>query len=358
MPEPRRWAASALAGLAGASLWVSLGTVAVTDGLGLAAMAYGLSTKVSRRAEPVWTVMAGASAVAVMFATSVVWARQSGPVVTPSRSQVAALGAWQPSWQTTRFSLRPFRALAEEEFMRRFAIASTDRDVRSATDSVLLAASLLPAADYEIVTEASARMSGAIAATAGRSDQPIERWRLDGRSPGFGGVLLPLPIPVQSVTIRGDIEAVASAPELTLRVKGLRSRGLAGGRSALRAARYGRVRVFFVDDRAFMEPTGFWTRAEDSTTVVIDADEDARTMGLTVVLRTGLVATTVEIVSGAWSRQLAMPAQQTQRLVLPPPPAGQDAWVVTLRTGAGFRPFDQDPANQDVRNLGVWVEVR
>ena len=43
----------------------------------------------------------------------------------------------------------------------------------------------------------------------------------------------------------------------------------------------------------------------------------------------------------------------TRIAALPP------TWLaLTLRSGAGFRPFAVDRASDDVRHLAVWVEIR
>jgi hypothetical protein len=122
---------------------------------------------------------------------------------------------------------------------------------------------------------------------------------------------------------------------------------------AFHAARLGEVRVFFMDQRAYPEPTGFWTQAEAETTVIMDRDDPSGNLG--VRLQAGPVSTTAEVlIDGAW-QQLSFAPRQRHEIVIPPASAG--AWKVTIRPGAGFRPIDVDPAANDLRRLGLWVEV-
>jgi hypothetical protein len=76
-----------------------------------------------------------------------------------------------------------------------------------------------------------------------------------------------------------------------------------------------------------------------------------------VWLRSGAVATEVEVSMGEWRAQVALGPEQRQAVPLPPRPAS-GAWPVRIRTGSMFRPKDYVPESGDDRPLGVWVEVR
>jgi hypothetical protein len=115
----------------------------------------------------------------------------------------------------------------------------------------------------------------------------------------------------------------------------------------------GAFRVFVLDDRAYPEPTGFWVRADSETTVIVDGEDAARYLG--VRLRAGPVATSARLDTGAERHQLTFAPGQRHELAIPPTSAG--AWKITIRTGAGFRPSDLDPAAKDDRSLGVWIEI-
>lgn len=122
---------------------------------------------------------------------------------------------------------------------------------------------------------------------------------------------------------------------------------------ALFAETLGDVRVFFMSEHAFAEPTGFWLQANATTTVILDRDDPAGNLGLR--LQAGPVATTAEVVIDGESQQLSFAPKQRHEMAIPPAAAG--AWKITIRSGAGFKPHDFDPQTADVRNLGIWIEV-
>ena len=127
-------------------------------------------------------------------------------------------------------------------------------------------------------------------------------------------------------------------------------------RYARRAARSGRARVFFFDERAYLEPKGFWTRSEGRATVVIDADEDARRTGLPIAFTAGGAATTIGISVGDWSQSYSMTPGERRTVTLPPL-GDEAAWVVNIHSGPGFRPFEREPGSIDVRSLAAWFEI-
>jgi hypothetical protein len=163
---------------------------------------------------------------------------------------------------------------------------------------------------------------------------------------------------VHSVTIDGDETARSSIAALTLKPRLVRHAELPDiTRFARRATRYGRARAFFLDADAFVEPSGFWTRARTTADVLIDAGAPDRPPP-TLLFRAGPVATAAIVRSGGWSDTISLGPGETQTVTLPALEAGADAWVVQVETTTGFRPADYLAGNEDVRYLGVWVEVQ
>jgi hypothetical protein len=122
---------------------------------------------------------------------------------------------------------------------------------------------------------------------------------------------------------------------------------------ARHAARLGDVSVFFMDDRAYPEPTGFWAPADRAIRVVMDREDPSRNLGLR--LQSGPVPTTVEVEIDGERRAFTFMPKQRHEIAIQPATTG--AWRITIRSGAGFRPVDFDPDAKDARSLGVWVEV-
>ena len=236
-------------------------------------------------------------------------------------------------------------------------LSSAVRGPRQTGAAPLFAAPLVPAGEYDVVVEGAARVDGELTIEAGRVPQMLERLGLAGRSAGLTGLTVHLPVRVHSLTIRGDAAAIAAVSTVKLHPRSIDPpHDRLAATYARRAGRYGRARVFFLDDDAFVEPPGFWTRGRADTEVIVDADPDASAHGLKMRIRAGAVATTLNLSSGPWSESVALTSGETRELSLPALGPGQHAWVLTLVTGPGFRPGLLDPKNQDLRHLGVWVE--
>lgn len=301
-----------------------------------------------------WTVVMWSAAIGLMGGATVVWARHGDRAVTPSRSQIAALQSIDRGGQTTFLRLRPYRRMPADEFFAQAAFATTDRLPPRAGDPTLLRAAAVPAGDYELLI--SGPTAGEATLVLGRNDRALERWPLDGPAAAPVAGTLRLPVDVASLTIRGDGRTDQAAVRLRLRPTALARPVNADGRRAVRAARYGRVRVFTFDERAYLEPTGVWIRADGVASLVVDTDSLEEASGRPLIVRAGAVATSVELMIGAWTTRLSLAAGQ-QEVVQLPPLDGRRAWSLTIRTGPGFRPSAIDPASDDVRQLAAWVEL-
>ncbi|MGE3488397.1 MAG: hypothetical protein AB7N29_00215 [Vicinamibacterales bacterium] len=302
-----------------------------------------------------WSLVTWSAALWLMGSATVVWARHGDRVVTPSRSQVAALQAVRSDWQATFVRLRPFRNLTADEFLRQATFATADRLPPRPADPALLRAAAVPAGEYELLVSGVAP-PGESSMVLGRNDPPVERWSLDGVRSAPAAATLRLPVDVASLTIRGDGRSDPAAAGLRLRAIRVADPVNEDGRRATRAVRYGHARVFAFDERVYLEPGGFWTRADGTAAVVIDTDAAAEESGRPLVVRAGAVATSVELSVGEWFTRLSLAAGQQETVQLPPL-NGSRAWALTIRSGPGFRPSAIDPASDDVRVLAVWMEL-
>jgi hypothetical protein len=305
-----------------------------------------------------WTIVALSSAAMVMFAVTLSWMVKDAQPVTRDRSILAALHG-QRSWHQVFVDVPRGAVISHDGFLERMAL-----EVPAQPDGAALRAARVPAGDYEIVAadlstdlsavapsakveERSAKVDTSrdrkVAVNVNRADPLLES--------GVVPLQLRLPVAVSSLSVRTDGSA------------GMRIRPLhvappvnADGRYAVRAARYGRARVFFFDERAYPEPKGFWSRGEGRATVVIDADDAARQSGLPLAFTGGAAATTIGISVGEWSQSYSLTPGQRREITLPPL-TGARAWVVDIHSGPGFRPFEREPGNTDVRLLAAWFEI-
>ena len=266
-----------------------------------------------------WTLVALSGAAMVMFAATMTWMFRSAEPVTPERSILASFAS--------RGRTRELEASA-------------------ANGEGVLRLRRVPAGDYHIFAMAPPA-SGRIEVRINGNDPPLVQ------TPANVPVLLRLPIDVATLNIRADAAAPDGAPAIRLRPT---ARLRSSSSTARRGARYGPARVFFVDDRAYPESKGFWTRGEGRATIVIDANQAARDSGLPLTLMGGAAATTIGISVGEWSRSYSLTPGQRRDITLPPLTGGL-AWVVDIHSGPGFRPFEREPGSTDVRLLAAWFEI-
>jgi hypothetical protein len=121
---------------------------------------------------------------------------------------------------------------------------------------------------------------------------------------------------------------------------------------ARRAARYGSRAFFFLDDRAYPEPSGFWVGEGRETAVAVQFDRAAPSVAL--MLRNAAAPNTISLASGAWHEDLAFAAGEERRISVPLS-ASTGSAVLRIRSASGYRPSEADPANRDTRLLGVFV---
>lgn len=285
--------------------------------------------------------------VVVMLACTIAWTGRGREVVTPTTSQMSWLTRWSPGAAPIVMQLVPTRRLSVEDAPRRLNIATSRRGRLGGPDEPLLSIPQLPAGDYDLFIDAHDALTGEVTVTLGRQEVPMERWRLDGRPHGFSGLVLHLPVDAHSVTVRGDGAAEASVQRTSLRPRVLATRGTVA--FALRAARYGHVVVFALDDQAFMEPGALWVRGEQTAQFVARADD-----GHLAILRLtgGPIANDVRMTSGAWTRTMALAPNQTVDVVVPAEALSPSTLTVTSTTG--FRPSEHGGSG-DVRWLGVYL---
>ncbi len=289
-----------------------------------------------------WTLTAFSGAVLVMASVWIGWTFEGSPGATRDRSAIAAMSGLGP-WRTSFVDAKAWRAITREEFLQRTAL-----EVPAERHAALLRAARIPAGEYLIESVAPAA-GGTVAVVVGRNDPRLE-------SAAESTLTLRLPVALSSLSVRADSTAADGQTAMRIRPAQVGAPVNPDGRLATRAARYGRARVFVFDERAYLEPTGFWTRAEGRATIVIDADADARAAGLPIAVTAGAAATTIGISVGEWAQSYSLTPGERRTLTLPPL-GDAPAWVVDLHSGPGFRPFEREPGNPDVRLLAAWFEI-
>jgi hypothetical protein len=310
----------------------------------------------ARRTRQYWTCASAAVLLTVSVAASVVWAG-SASSVTPTSSALELLRHWPETPRAIGWQSQPFGLTPPESVPSRLALASTNRGPRPRGVQPLFTAALVPGGRYDIHVE-GAQPRGQLSIRAGRSTQLIDTLTLDGRSgSGVTGTSVMLPLLVESLTIEGDEAARTSVGRLTLVPATVGNVADAPRRQARRASRYGRLRVFFLDENAFMEPPGFWTRGRAATDLFVDAPEDgALPAGPPPAIRVRAGAAPVDVMLSSldWRIEMTLEPGASQEVSLPK--GRTSGWPLRIETSGGFRPAEHDPGSQDWRNLGVWIE--
>jgi hypothetical protein len=167
------------------------------------------------------------------------------------------------------------------------------------------------------------------------------------------GVRIDLPVDVRALLVRTDEAARTQMESVELRPL-TRPAGRLTADTARRAVRYGDAVAFFLDDRAFPEPSGFWVRGARDTKVVFQSDASH---ALSLLVRNGPVANTVTIESGAWKDELPMAPGEERRIDVPGDSQRGTAHLVRIASSAGFRPSEVNAGSRDTRLLGVFVRT-
>jgi len=167
------------------------------------------------------------------------------------------------------------------------------------------------------------------------------------------GMRIDLPVDVRALLVRTDEGARAQLDSVALRPLTRASARLTPD-TARRAVRYGDTIAFFLDDRAFPEPSGFWVAGARETRAVFQPDAPRP---LALVLRNGAAANTVTIECGTWKDDVAMAPGEERRIDVPGDPQGAVARLVRIASSARFRPSDVNAGSRDTRLLGVFVRI-
>lgn len=168
-------------------------------------------------------------------------------------------------------------------------------------------------------------------------------------------IVLDFPVDVRAIVVRGDEQARRSVEGLTVEPVSIVRPGarLASG-SARRAVRYRAATVFFMDDRSFPEPEGFWVGGGRTSEIVVQPDAPRTTVA--VLVRNGPAANQAVFQTGGWKETIVLAAGEERRIQVPVD-ARRGASRLTITAASGFRATDADPNSRDSRFLGVWVRI-
>jgi hypothetical protein len=179
---------------------------------------------------------------------------------------------------------------------------------------------------------------------------PLATLAIKTYSEPLAGAAFTLQTNARSLTIDGDSSAPHSGLVVELTPMGTLHNGHGG--TAHRAVRYEAGNVFFLDEHAYPEPTGFWVAGGRESTVVLTTH--AATQGLFV--RNAPISNHVTIDVDGHAKELTLAPGEEQLVALPR--ADLSGLRVRIRSQSGFRPSTAEAGSTDLRYLGCWIELR
>lgn len=295
-------------------------------------------------------------AVSAMVALMLAWRVGGDQPLTPETGKLGLLRGAAPS-RPMAYDYGALRFESSLAALSRLRV-QTDRRRRPASPALLLSLADVPAGTYQVHALSSGPAGGSLVLRVGDTSLPLWTAVLSGAgSDSIETPPLRLPVSVRSLSVEGDevarrtVTAVEIEPRDLLRAL---TRGLlTSSGPAHRAASYGSAHVYFMDDYAYPEPSGFWVAGGREARLLV-AQPGGR---LELFLRNAPVENVVTIDVDGERREIAMHGGEEATIGVPRAGPAVDA-IVRFRTTSGFRPSRADPANEDLRHLGCWVEIR
>ena len=280
---------------------------------------------------------------------------------TELRVEAPILDAYDATARPLAIVYDPFRVAPPEEVadLVQFSAAPGARRGSQPLRVLLNMRLALPAGTYRLVIEPrpAQRLAGTVGLQVGRVGIPREAWRLDA-APGMAfETTFTLDMDASFVGLRADAEVEQATGRVEVHPVTIvdASRRLTRP-PVLAAAAYHDVPVYFHDDHAYVEPTGFWARGRTRHELTVGIPEGMQPPGVTLQLHSGDGNTRVRLATPAWSDVVSLTSGHPQMVVVPALPS-QRLLPLTITPESGFVPAERHAGVNDRRLLGCWVEV-
>ncbi len=337
-----------------AAFYVEIGIwLAAIAGAWLAVRALG-SPHVTRSRSRLATATGAVLAAAVMLAASIVWGVEEVSGLTPAAAQLDLLREAGTASRFVALDVSRARRIPSAGLAQRLAI---ETDAAGFTPGVaredrpIFALPAIPAGEYRLSVERGGAAGGWLMVGIGRDQfaivtRPAEEFASE--------IPLRFPVDIRAIVVRGDEDARRAGGTLRLHpVSVLKASEKAASGRAQHAVRYGAATMFFMDDRSFSEPNGFWVGGARDSSVVFQPDSPLATTRLLV--RNAPVENRLDVQAGEWRTSLALAAGEERHMDVPLDTV-RGATAITFRVASGFRPSQASPQSRDERFLGVWVQ--
>jgi hypothetical protein len=309
------------------------------------------STRALRRRGALCTAAAGAFAIAVMVALTIVWTLARVQPINSTPAQLDVLRRLGREPRLVAVSLPGLARIALDMVPSRLRIHPRPSNAPGGAgpnDRPLYQVPLVPGGLYRVRPQ-MAEGSGWLMIGIGR-----DQFSLDRAPPTR---ILRFPVDVRAIVIRGDEQARRAMRDMILEPVSIvpPSQRLTS-EYARHAVLYPTATVFFLDERSFPEPEAFWIGGGRQSAIVFQGNGPDPPPSITLGVRNAPVENRIVMESGNWRQEMQLGPGEWRQVVVPAtnPPGTA---LVTVTTSAGFRPSAIDPKSRDDRFLGVWIRI-
>jgi hypothetical protein len=300
------------------------------------------------------TVLIAVHLAAAMIAVTAVWRLHGVDGVLAAPAELDILRGIATGPRSLALQIVPPRVLAADRLLEMLWLEPVVRRLpaaaRGRTDPTVAVLPAIPAGRYRV------RLEGG--GTGGWLMLGIGQDQFALRSEALTWPAVPIeidfPVDVHALIIRGDEDARRGVRRVVIEpLSVVPASARLTDLVARRAVRYESASVFFLDDRSFAEPEGFWVGGSRQSTFVLRADRPQPSIDL--LLRNAPVANRFTLESGQWREDLTLAPGEERHVQVPLGP-GQGAVLVTATSTSGFRPSTSTADSRDDRFLGVWLK--
>jgi hypothetical protein len=301
------------------------------------------------------TAVAVTHVAAAMLAVAVVWSIHGTDRVLAAPAELDVLRRLSREPRTVALQIAPPGVISKDRVLARLAIEPTVRpgaQGRGRLDPTVAVLADVPAGRYRVTLEGGGS-GGWIMIGIGQDQFALRSEAIAWPAPPLE---IAFPVDVRALVLRADEDARRAIRRVIVEPLSIVSADARLTETvARRAVKYANASVFFLDERSFPEPEGFWLGGSRQSAFVIQPDRP--TGSVTVLVRNAPVDNRVTLESGQWREELALAPGEERHIQVPLAP-NQTAVVVTATVSGGFRPSQSVPDSRDDRFLGAWLQLR
>ena len=302
------------------------------------------------------TAIAAVHILAAMVAVTLVWRIHGAGRLLAAPAGLAVLRSLATEPAALAVQVMPPRALAAGRLLEMLPLEPAVLGAgggRGRIDPTVAVLPAIPAGRYRVrvIPQDGGGSGGMLMLGIGQDQFALRSVAVTWPTPP---IEIAFPVDVRALIVRGDEDVRRAIRRVIVEPLDIvPARARLTNLVARRAVKSDGASVFFVDDRSFPEPEGFWIGGSRQSTFVVQPDAPRPSVDLH--LRNAPIENRLTIAAGQWQEVLTL-APGEERVVQIPLAPGQDAVLVTATTTAGFRPSASTPGSRDERFLGVWVK--